>query len=293
VDDSRLYRTSIAELLYVQKYRVITAKNGPEAIKTLNKYPEIKLIIADYNMPEMDGCQLCRNIRTNFSRETLAIIGISSESDKSIGARFIKSGANDFIVKQSFLVEEFYSRVNHCIESIDLYRQIKEAAIKDFLTGLYNRRYFFDNGEALFASFRCGQISLACAMIDIDFFKKVNDTYGHDVGDLVIKQVATLLQERMRATDIVARFGGEEFCILAVNMGLDEVAKIFDDIRQHIEKTTVSVGDRQKQLHVTVSIGVCTEKTESLRQMIERADDFLYMAKESGRNCIRITKTKE
>ncbi len=103
-------------------------------------------------------------------------------------------------------MEEFYCRVQHCVESIDLYKKIKEASIKDFLTGLYNRRYFFDNGETLFASSRREQISLVCAMVDIDFFKKVNDTYGHDIGDLVIQQVATLMQDRMRATNIVSRF---------------------------------------------------------------------------------------
>lgn len=293
VDDSKFYRTQIAELLYVQKFSVITAKNGHEAIKTLLKYPETKLVITDFNMPEMDGCLLCKKIRVDFPPEQLAIIGISSETDKSIGARFIKSGANDFIVKQSFLVEEFYCRVNHCIESIDLYKQIKEASIKDFLTGLYNRRYFFDSGETLFASSRREQIHLVCAMVDIDFFKKVNDTYGHDVGDLVIQQVSTLLQDRMRATDIVVRFGGEEFCILAVNMGLAETDKVFNGLRMCIEKTPVLFENNTKQLYVTVSIGICTEKTESLEQMTKVADKFLYIAKESGRNCIRISGAQD
>ncbi len=289
VDDSKFFRTQIAELLYVQQYRVITAKSGPEALKIILKHPEIKLVITDYNMPEMDGCQLCRNIRTDFPQEDLAVIGCSSEEDKGIGARFIKSGANDFIVKQSFLVEEFYCRVQHCVESIDLYKKIKEASIKDFLTGLYNRRYFFDNGETLFASSRREQISLVCAMVDIDFFKKVNDTYGHDIGDLVIQQVATLMQDRMRATNIVSRFGGEEFCILAVNMSLAETEKIFNDLRQCIEKTPVWFDNHTKQLNVTVSIGICTEKTENLEQMTKVADTFLYTAKESGRNCVRIS----
>lgn len=292
VDDSRFYRTYIAELLYIQKYKVITAKNGPEAIKALHKYPEVKLVITDYNMPGMDGCHLCQKIRTEFSREHLAIIGMSSEGDNSIGARFIKNGANDFLVKHSFLVEEFYCRVNHCTESIDLYRQIRETAIKDYLTGLYNRRYFFDSGETLFASSRREQIRLVCAMLDIDFFKKVNDTHGHDVGDLVIKQVATLMQDRMRATDIVARFGGEEFCVLAVNMSLTDAERIFDDLRQCIENTPVLFDNNTKQLHVTVSIGICTEKTESLEQMTKVADNFLYMAKEGGRNCIRLSEKK-
>ena len=289
VDDSKFFRTQIAELLYLQKFKVITVKNGHDAIEILFKYPEIKLVITDYNMPEMDGCQLCQKIRVDFPPDRLAIIGISSNEDNRIGAHFIKSGANDFIVKQSFIVEEFYSRVNQCIESIDLYKQIREASIRDFLTGLYNRRYFFDSGETLFTSFRREQIHLVCAMVDIDLFKKVNDTYGHDVGDLVIQQVATLLQDRMRSTDIVARFGGEEFCILAVNMNPAEIDKVFNDLRMCIEKTPVLFDNKTKQLYVTVSIGICTEKAESLEQMTKVADNFLYTAKESGRNCIRIS----
>lgn len=289
VDDSRLYRTNLAELLYVQKFRVIAARNGPEALEILHKHPEIKLVITDYNMPQMDGCLLCQMIRSEFSQEDLAIIGLSSEEDKGIGARFIKSGANDFITKDSFLVEEFYCRVNHCVENIDLIRQIKESAVRDFLTGLYNRRYFFNGGEMLFASSIRDQIDLVCAMVDIDLFKRVNDTYGHDVGDLVIQQVAALIQNRIRATDIVARFGGEEFCILAVNMGVSEAKVVFDDIRRMIASTPILYDNQQKCLHVSVSIGVCVERTESLIQMIKVADDYLYKAKKSGRNCIRVS----
>ncbi|PHR27031.1 MAG: diguanylate cyclase response regulator [Desulfotalea sp.] len=289
VDDSKFFRTQIAELLYVQKFSVISARNGPEALETLFNYPGIKLVITDFNMPEMDGCQLCRKIRVDFPPETLAIIGMSSEEDKSIGARFIKSGANDFIVKQSFLVEEFYCRVNRCIESIDLYKQIKDVSIKDFLTGLYNRRYFFDSGGTLLARARREQIPLVCAMVDIDWFKRVNDTYGHDVGDLVIQQVGTFLQERMSSSDIVARFGGEEYCILAVNMSLDDVDKLFNDLRMSIAKTPVFFDNKTKKLHVTVSIGICTDKNATLDEMIKIADNFLYMAKDDGRNCIKMS----
>lgn len=156
VDDSSLFRSTIAELLYVQKFRVVTAKNGPEALAILQSHPEVTLVLTDYNMPGMDGCILCQKIRGEFSREDLAIIGISSEEEVSIGARFIKSGADDFIMKHSFLVEEFYCRVNRCIEGVELFAERKEAATKDFLTGLYNRRYFFETGEMRFGDCRQG-----------------------------------------------------------------------------------------------------------------------------------------
>ncbi len=289
VDNSSLYRTQIAELLYIQKFRVVTARNADEALEILNDYPNIELIITDFDLPKMDGCQLCQKIRMKFSQEDLAIIGLSSEKHKNIGARFIKNGANDVIMKDSFLVEEFYCRVNHCVETIDLITQIKEAAIRDFLTGLYNRRHFFDAGETLFTTSSREQTNLLCAMIDIDFFKKVNDTHGHDVGDLVIQQVSSLIQSKMRDTDIVARFGGEEFCVLASDMEASEAAKLFEDMRHSIEDTAVLFNNNESSLQVAVSIGVCTEKAENLEQMTKRADDLLYDAKESGRNCVRMS----
>ncbi len=153
VDDSSTYRNIIAELLYIHKYRVVTAKSGSSALQILSKHPEIQMVITDFNMPEMDGCLLCQKIRQEHKHEDLAIIGISSENDRNIGARFIKNGANDFIVKQSPIVEEFYCRIHQCLDNIQMIQRSKEAAVKDFLTGLYNRRYFFSRGFHLVGKF--------------------------------------------------------------------------------------------------------------------------------------------
>ncbi len=287
VDDSSTYRNIIAELLYIHKYRVITARNGESALQIIDKHPEIQLVITDFNMPGMNGCLLCQHIRKQYKFDDLAIIGISSENDKSIGARFIKSGANDFIIKHSFIVEEFYCRIHQCLDNIHLIQQTKEAAIKDFLTGLYNRRYFFHAGAMLISSGKRDQIKLACAMIDIDFFKKVNDTHGHDVGDIVICKVADLIQARMRTTDIVARIGGEEFCVLAVNMGNKDAESIFQELRQTIADTIITFNNKEDSLQVSVSIGVCTTAEERLEDMVKKADELLYLAKNNGRNCIK------
>ncbi len=128
VDSSQEHKDMISELLYVQRYRVLTAGSGEDALSIIKQYPSIKLVISAYKLPGIDGCVLCQKIRETFKREEKAFLGISSGKDKMIAARFIKSGANDFIVKQSFLVEEFYSRVSQCIENIDLIQQIKQAA---------------------------------------------------------------------------------------------------------------------------------------------------------------------
>jgi len=282
VDDSTFFLRVISELLEIQKFTVLNAGNGEKALEIFKDNPDIKLVITDFNMPKMDGFALCRSLRQKYSKDELGIIGISSEKDKSLGAGFIKNGANDFIVKQSFIVEEFYCRIHNCIDNIDLIKQAKEASIKDYLTGLYNRRYLFNVGDKFFENAKRENISLICAMLDIDFFKKVNDTYGHDAGDIVIKKIAQILQSRLRKSDIVSRIGGEEFCILAINMKNSEAYKTFENIRKLIEASSCYY--ENKKINVTVSIGICCKQLQSLEEMITIADKQLYSAKNTGRN---------
>jgi diguanylate cyclase (GGDEF)-like protein len=136
---------------------------------------------------------------------------------------------------------------------------------------------------------RRGNICLAVAMVDIDLFKRINDTYGHEAGDAVLKQLAALLKERFRATDIVSRYGGEEFCILAANMAREHAIPVLDRLRQKIEEVAFDLGSTTIQ--ITASIGIChsdLDRYGSLEEMIKTADTTLYMAKEEGRNRIRL-----
>jgi len=172
------------------------------------------------------------------------------------------------------------------VENIDLIQQLRSTSLIDFLTGLHNRRYFFITGEKLFASARRQALTLVCAMLDIDFFKKVNDQYGHEAGDRVLQHVANILRNRLRKTDIVARIGGEEFCILAVNMDTASVHKIFDELRRKIEQSVVVLDDGMGEVSITVSLGIATRLGDSLDHMLKKADFHLYEAKEGGRNML-------
>ena len=298
VDDSLFFRKVLSELLYVQQYRLAIATNAQEALDTLKQHPDIKLVITDYNMPGMDGCQLCKTIRESHNKEDLAIIGISSEGDETMAARFIKSGANDFIIKQSFIREEFYCRVAQCIENIDLIRQTKLAAIMDFLTGLYNRRYFFEQGEKMFLSAEESNYHLCCAMLDIDHFKHVNDTYGHDVGDLVLKKLAGVLKAFVGKNSLVARLGGEEFCILISSMDektivpfdlfLIDIENQLNALRSSIQNTKIILENNNKELAVTVSMGASFNKNINFSQMLKIADERLYDSKNNGRNQVTV-----
>ena len=279
VDDSMVFLSRVSDLLSVHQYHVFQASDGVQALNILNSNPDIKLVITDYSMPNMDGFQLVKEIRTKFSKEDISVIGMSG--DNLLAAKFIKLGANDFLSKE-FFTEEFYCRITQNIEAVEHITKIKESSNKDYLTGLYNRRYFYDVGQKLFENAERKNLSVTVTMLDIDFFKKINDKYGHDAGDVVLKNVAQILQSRFRSSDVVARFGGEEFCVLAVNMEPDYAELIFEELRKKIEETEVASGT--ENIKVTVSIGVCTKQMDSLDEMIKFADKMLYKAKESGRN---------
>lgn len=296
VDDSSFFRKAISDLLYMHQYKLITATSGKEALEVLKDYPEIKLVITDFNMPGMDGCLLCKTIRETHSKEDLAIIGISSEGDETMAAQFIKSGANDFIIKQSFIREEFYCRVAQCIETIDLIAQTKLAAITDYLTGLYNRRFFFERGEKLYLSSQETNRPLCCSMIDIDHFKKINDTYGHDVGDLVLQKLSETFKNFADQDELVARLGGEEFCIMIPgrdgadkNDFRDQIEKRFNTLRSVTQTTKIVYGGANQKLGVTISIGISFNTNKDFSYMLKSADERLYRSKQNGRNLVTVT----
>ncbi|CAK0782358.1 two-component system, cell cycle response regulator [Gammaproteobacteria bacterium] len=280
VDDSQSYRAYLAGLLRIHRYQVLEAEDGQAALWQIARHPDISLVITDYQMPGMDGAALTEAIRTNMPRSKTCIIGISSTCDSSLTARFLKSGANDTLPKP-VQVEEFYSRVTNHMDVLDYIAQVEESAYRDYLTKLHNRRYLFDAGERLFASACRNQVSLAIAMLDIDFFKRINDTHGHAVGDRALIHVAQLLMRSLRKTDILARLGGEEFCVLTVNT--QDPSTLFDRIRAELAAMEIPLIENQV-LRMTISIGVNLNLGATLDQTISRADQALYEAKHTGRN---------
>lgn len=167
---------------------------------------------------------------------------------------------------------------------------LKELSITCQLTKLYNRRYLLENGEVVFDECLKNDDHCSCIALDIDFFKKVNDTYGHLIGDEVLKHVAEILMESVRDTDIVTRYGGEEFVILAPSTTLQSTVKIAERIRRAIETNPYEMTD--KLIYVTVSIGIAesitNDNTSTIEALIDKADQALYVAKESGRNQLKI-----
>ena len=166
---------------------------------------------------------------------------------------------------------------------VEMVERLTDLATRDPLTGIHNRRFLYDAGEMLVASAERNSLQLTTAMIDMDHFKKVNDQFGHDCGDLVMKRVAQLLRKMVRHTDIVARIGGEEFAILAVNMDPAKAEEFFERVRAAIEHETIHF--HGNQVKVTASIGVSLPMHKGdLGSLLRQADRMLYKAKENGRN---------
>jgi diguanylate cyclase (GGDEF)-like protein len=280
VEDSVAVRGLIASLLRVHRYQVLEAGDGREGLHVLRDHPDIRLIITDYEMPEMDGVTFIRRVREHCPKEELAIIGISSHELEFLSARFLKSGANDFLSKP-FSSEEFYCRVSQNMDLLEYIRTIKEYSERDFLTGLCNRRYLFEHGPARIRAAHKEGKTVHVAMLDIDHFKRINDEYGHDVGDGVLARLGEKLRERFGSFGIVARLGGEEFCILCVDSALD-LRTALERFRADIAAESCHVGEAS--LTFSLSMGLRASGTEDLEAMLKKADELLYTAKAKGRN---------
>ena len=285
VDDSSTYRFTLKKILEKNYLNVLEAKDGEDALKVLAENTQISLVITDYEMPKMDGHTLTFKIRESYKKDSLAIIAVSSFDKQDTIKKILRYGANDFIHKP-FEANEIVTRVNSNLDTLELFEKIKYMANKDFLTGLSNRRHFFEIAKPVFSRSKRKKNSVAVAMIDIDKFKNVNDTYGHDVGDVAIKEVAKILNNNLRESDLISRFGGEEFCILLEDIDEENAKKLFENIRAIFEKNEILFPDFT--LKYTVSIGICYGLSESVDELIKVSDDALYDSKENGRNRVSL-----
>jgi diguanylate cyclase (GGDEF)-like protein len=285
VDDSASFRAYLNALLTAQRLQVMEEGDGEAALDAMS-HSEISLVITDYAMPGMDGVTLTARLRAGHPASRLGVIGITGSDDAFVGVRFLKAGAND-IVRKPFLAEEFIGRVNNILDQLSNIGLIQDQANRDYLTKLHNRRYFFETAVPLFASAMRGHIQLSVGMVDIDFFKRVNDTHGHEVGDKAIVGVAKILTASFRSTDIVARMGGEEFCVLLVNA--ESPLEIFERLRLRIAAIEIPL-ETGGILRFTCSIGVCVTHGKSIETMVKNADGALYSAKQGGRNKVMLSE---
>ncbi|NLW97333.1 MAG: diguanylate cyclase [Xanthomonadaceae bacterium] len=282
VDDSASARAHTASLLQTYGYRVVQAGDGAAALRVIERDSTIRLAMVDDAMPGMHGVELTRRLRALRPRDRVAVIGVSGRDDSDLVARFLKSGANDFL-RKPYSREEFFCRVSQNVDQLELIGSLQDLATRDFLTGLPNRRHFLEQAERMVPRMREAGRPLAAAILDVDHFKRINDGWGHEAGDHALRAVAAELSTHARPGDLVARFGGEEFCLLVPDLADGPLLDYFEALRRRIED--LDVPSPNGFLRMTASIGVRTAgANDDLHRLLADADRRLYLAKAGGRN---------
>ena len=286
VEDVMQTRNDVKKILQNLQFQVFTAAHGEEAMNYFADNPDIKLVVSDYGMPVKDGLAVLKELREQKDKNELGVIMMTSANENVSGAVFLKNGANDFIAKP-FLKEELICRVNNTIENMENINKIANFANKDFLTGLFNRRYFYDDMQEYLASLEENPMPYAVAVIDVDGLKNINDKYGQDSGDKILKLLAKKLIDDTKSSDIAARFGGGEFCVLLKNVSQEDAVKFFVGLRAAIASNPVNI--KNESVKISVSIGVTFGKSDyNVDEILELADEALYRAKQNGRNRVEI-----
>ncbi len=281
VDDEVVNLDILVELLH--RFDVIDVTSGEEALEVLAK-EKIDLILLDILMPGMDGYEVCHTVKADKSLRHIPIIFITSKNDDLSIEHAYEIGASDYITKP-FRHRELLARVGNALRIQELQEELRLLASIDPMTRLYNRRYFTTMADKILKLARREKTPLSLAILDIDRFKQINDAYGHLAGDRVITALSEKLMGRYRESDLLCRFGGEEFVILMPNTELDVATLLAERTRKEIEKLKVPYNG--ETISMTVSIGVSQvdlEEEETLDPVLKRADDALYTAKKKGRN---------
>ncbi len=286
VEDVMQTRNDVKKILQNLQFQVFTAAHGEEAMNYFADNPDIKLVVSDYGMPVKDGLEVLKELREQKDKNELGVIMMTSANENVSGAVFLKNGANDFIAKP-FLKEELICRVNNTIENMENINKIANFANKDFLTGLFNRRYFYDDMQGYLASLEENPMPYAVAVIDVDGLKNINDKYGQDSGDKILKLLAKKLIDDTKSSDIAARFGGGEFCVLLKNVSQEDAVKFFVGLRAAIAANPINI--KNESVKISVSIGVTFGKSDyNVDEILELADEALYRAKENGKNRVEL-----
>jgi len=299
-EDDMLSRTMLEKSLERAGYEVIAVNNGVRAISALDSEDPPRLALLDWIMPGKDGADVCREVRSRRDRAYTYLILLSSKESKQDIVQGLEAGADDYLTKP-YDDEELKARLRAGERILQLEDRLVEArenmrfqATHDPLTSLWNRGVI---EELLSREIHRSRREKSCTVImlcDVDHFKNVNDRYGHNTGDDVLKELARRLQHSVRSYDMVGRFGGEEFLVILNKCDPSSAATRAENLRAAIAKKPFQT--RSNALDVTISVGLTLStdfEHESLDEILAATDVAMYAAKNAGRNCVRrATRTR-
>ena len=293
VEDDPVSRRILEKSLTKSGMKVVTAENGREALDLLKK-TFFSIIITDWMMPELDGLELCRRIRRMEWPSYVFIILLTARGEVDDIITGLDAGADDYLTKP-FNQAELKARLGAGTRILGLYDEIKKLSIIDPLTQCFNRGYLMKNlSKEIKRSIRYKN-NLYIVMSDIDHFKNINDSYGHQAGDLVLKEFANLIMKNFRyEIDWLARYGGEEFIIVLPETGRDGAWQAAERLRKKVSEMIIPV--KEEKIQITASFGISgfeghnSVANISANALIEEADKCLYQAKREGRNRVILTE---
>lgn len=299
VDDSKTQLEWVQQALAREGYDVRTAADGKEAIRKVRTEPP-DLVLLDRVLPDMDGLEVLRIVKARSEDLFIPVIILSVKADLDSKVAGLRIGADDFLAKP-FAEAELLAR---CAAMLRIKRlqdelrvtqkKLEEQSITDGLTGLRNRRFFDERLHEEFGRAQRYSDPVSLIMLDLDHFKRVNDRWGHQAGDLVLRESAELIRASLRDPDIPARYGGEEFAVILPKTHVQGALAVAERVWRAIggRGFRLPAGDgegRAAEIRVTVSIGVAffpSKDITSAQLLVKYADEALYQAKRSGRNAI-------
>ncbi|MCX8045223.1 MAG: diguanylate cyclase [Desulfobacterota bacterium] len=290
IDDNEVIRRLAKTLLTKRNYAVETAKNGQEGIE-IAKRIKPQVILLDVMMPGMDGYEVCKRIKEDAEIADIPVIIVTSKTETFDRIHGLEIGAADYVMKP-FDQGELLARIATQVKLKNLYdelqeknRILEEMTRKDGLTDLFNRRYFQERIAEEFSRARRYDFPMSFIMFDIDHFKEINDSYGHQAGDDVLRNLARILVNHIRDVDVPARYGGEEFSLILPHTTLKNAVIFAERLREEVAKHPFLF--HEKRIPVTISLGVAgipDNNPSSCNELIRFADEALYRAKQAGRN---------
>ena len=283
VDDNESNLDILLHLL--EPYDVIVALDGNSALDLL-QYESPDVILLDIVMPGLDGYEVCRRIKANPLWRHIPILFITAMTDEASLVRAFDIGGSDYVTKP-FRSRELLARVRIQVEYRHAMEKLRRMAVTDELTGIHNRRAFFEQAADLFHGAQQRGTELAALMIDIDHFKAINDRYGHAVGDEALRGAVQAIADALPPHALFGRLGGEEFAVLVAGTGAQPASALAEGLRSAIAGVHLDGTGRGLMMSASIGIAHRSEGTPDLDALLRRADDRLFEAKRDGRNRVR------
>jgi len=292
-DDSATSRAMLRTAVSSWGYEVVLADHGGQAWEILAQPDPPPMAILDWVMPHMTGPEVCRKVREMRREPYTYILLLTSKNTKGETVEGLEAGADDYIVKP-FDQHELQVRLRVGKRIVDLQmdllqarEELRDRANKDLLTMLPNRSAISTALEQELSRCHRDHRTVGIILLDIDHFKKINDTYGHFAGDAVLREAAARLRGNMRPYDQVGRYGGEEFLVILPNCDLEQAAQLAERMRQRLQTSTMIVDGIEMRVSASFGVTVSDGSERRLEAFVRVADEALYRAKASGRNCVK------